>query len=108
MANASNTYYLLGSAVGPHPYPWLVRELQRVIGVEARRQMLEDHGGLPEHAVRLLEDDRLLLVFPEGARGTAKLFKDRNSLVRFGTGFMRLALQTGTPIVPTAPIAPVA
>lgn len=58
--------------------------------------------GLPEHAVRLLEDDRLLMVFPEGARGTAKLYKERNSLVRFGTGFMRLALQTGTPIVPTA------
>lgn len=58
--------------------------------------------GLPEHAVRLLEDDRLLLVFPEGARGTAKLYKERYSLVRFGTGFMRLALQTGTPVVPFA------
>lgn len=58
--------------------------------------------GLPEHAVRLLEDDRLLMVFPEGARGTAKLYPARNSLVRFGTGFIRLALQTGTPIVPTA------
>jgi 1-acyl-sn-glycerol-3-phosphate acyltransferase len=39
-------------------------------------------------------------VFPEGARGTAKLFWSRNSLVHFGTGFMRLALQTSTPIVP--------
>lgn len=58
--------------------------------------------GLPEHAIRLLEADRLLLVFPEGARGTAKLYPDRNSLVRFGTGFMRLALQTGSPIVPVA------
>jgi len=58
--------------------------------------------GLPEHAVRLLEDDRLLMVFPEGARGTEKLYPQRNSLVRFGTGFIRLALQTGTPIVPTA------
>lgn len=57
-------------------------------------------SGLPEHAVRLLNDDRLLLVFPEGARGTAKLFPERHSLVQFGTGFMRLALQTGTPIVP--------
>ncbi len=56
--------------------------------------------GLPEHAVRLLEDERLLLVFPEGARGTAKLYKDRDSLVSFGTGFARLALQTKTPIVP--------
>jgi 1-acyl-sn-glycerol-3-phosphate acyltransferase len=58
--------------------------------------------GLPEHAVRLLEDDRLLMVFPEGARGTAKLYKDRWSLVGFGTGFVRLALQTRTPIVPLA------
>lgn len=58
--------------------------------------------GLPENAVRLLEDDRLLMVFPEGARGTAKLYKDRDSLVGFGTGFVRLALRTGTPIVPFA------
>jgi 1-acyl-sn-glycerol-3-phosphate acyltransferase len=56
--------------------------------------------GLPEHAVRLLEDDRLLMVFPEGARGTAKLFHERFSLVDFGTGFMRLALKTRTPIIP--------
>jgi 1-acyl-sn-glycerol-3-phosphate acyltransferase len=56
--------------------------------------------GLPEHAERLLQDDRLLMVFPEGARGTAKLYKERYSLVDFGTGFMRLALKTKTPIVP--------
>jgi 1-acyl-sn-glycerol-3-phosphate acyltransferase len=56
--------------------------------------------GLPEHARRMLEDDRLLMVFPEGARGTAKLFTERNSLVEFGTGFVRLALETNTPIVP--------
>ncbi|MGV3620658.1 MAG: lysophospholipid acyltransferase family protein [Archangium sp.] len=56
--------------------------------------------GLPEHAERLLQDDRLLMVFPEGAKGTAKLFKDRYSLVDFGTGFVRLALKTRTPIVP--------
>ncbi|MBL8910792.1 MAG: 1-acyl-sn-glycerol-3-phosphate acyltransferase [Archangium sp.] len=56
--------------------------------------------GLPEHAERLLLDDRLLMVFPEGAKGTAKLFKERHSLVDFGTGFVRLALKTKTPIVP--------
>jgi len=56
--------------------------------------------GLPEHAIRLLEEDRLLMVFPEGARGTAKLWKERYSLVDFGTGFMRLALKTQTPIIP--------
>lgn len=58
--------------------------------------------GLPEHAARLLEDDRLLVVFPEGTRGTAKLFPERDSLVRFGTGFARLALETGKPVVPFA------
>lgn len=56
--------------------------------------------GLPEHAERLLHDERLLLVFPEGAKGTAKLYKERYTLVEFGTGFMRLALKTKTPIVP--------
>jgi 1-acyl-sn-glycerol-3-phosphate acyltransferase len=56
--------------------------------------------GLPENAARLLADERLLLVFPEGVRGTAKLYPDRNSLVDFGTGFMRLAVETHTPIVP--------
>lgn len=59
-------------------------------------------AGLPQHAIRLLEDERLLMVFPEGARGTAKLYRERDSLVSFGTGFIRLALQTKTPIVPFA------
>src|SRR5262249_14991745 len=58
--------------------------------------------GLPEHAERLLHDERLLMVFPEGARGTAKLYKERYSLVEFGTGFMRLALKTHAPIIPFA------
>lgn len=56
--------------------------------------------GLPEHAARLLADDRLLMVFPEGARGTAKLYHERNTLVKFGTGFLRLAMETRTPIIP--------
>jgi len=46
-----STYYLLGSAVGPHPYPWLVRELQAVIGEEARAQFAERTGGLPDAVV---------------------------------------------------------
>ena len=46
-----DTYYLLGSAVGPHPYPYLVRELQSVIGREARAQMLEETGALPDAVI---------------------------------------------------------
>ena len=45
------TFYLLGSAVGPHPYPWLVRELQAVIGREARAQVARRLGRLPDAAV---------------------------------------------------------
>ena len=58
--------------------------------------------GTPESALELLEAERLLMIFPEGSRGTAKLYGDRNRLVSFGSGFMRLALQTRTPIVPFA------
>jgi tryptophan synthase beta chain len=51
VSDPDGTYYCLGSAVGPHPYPYLVRELQAVIGREARAQMLEQSGGLPDIAV---------------------------------------------------------
>jgi tryptophan synthase beta chain len=47
VADPLETFYCLGSAVGPHPYPYLVRELQAVIGREARAQMLERTGALP-------------------------------------------------------------
>lgn len=56
--------------------------------------------GNPDQAKRLLNAERIILAFPEGARGTAKLAKDADSLVGFGTGFMRLALETKSPIVP--------
>ncbi|MEY4551028.1 MAG: hypothetical protein RL685_7223 [Pseudomonadota bacterium] len=58
--------------------------------------------GLPQHALQLLRDDRMLLVFPEGTRGTQKLFWNRYSLGQFGTGFVRLAMRTQSPIVPFA------
>ena len=48
VTDPTNTFYLLGSALGPHPYPYLVRELQAVIGREARAQIQEMAGGLPD------------------------------------------------------------
>ena len=48
VSDPDETYYLLGSVVGPHPYPYLVRELQSVIGREARQQMLQAAGALPD------------------------------------------------------------
>lgn len=47
ITNVENTYYLLGSVVGPHPYPTLVRDFQRVIGIETKKQILEKEGRLP-------------------------------------------------------------
>ncbi|MGD2060416.1 MAG: tryptophan synthase subunit beta [Acidimicrobiia bacterium] len=51
VSDPDGTYYLLGSAVGPHPYPSMVAGLQSVIGHETRAQMLDQHGSLPDVAV---------------------------------------------------------
>lgn len=60
--------------------------------------------GVPENARRLLELGEAILVFPEGSRGISKSFVHRYKLTDFGLGFMRLALETQTPIVPVAVI----
>jgi 1-acyl-sn-glycerol-3-phosphate acyltransferase len=60
--------------------------------------------GVPENATRLLAQGEALLVFPEGARGISKTFDQRYKLTEFGLGFMRLAIETETPVVPVAVI----
>jgi tryptophan synthase beta chain len=86
IANVETTHYLIGSCVGPHPYPEIVRELQTVIGFEAREQLLAAEGRLPEAAVAcvgggsnaiglfagFLEDGEVRLVGVEAA-GAASL-----------------------------------
>ncbi len=75
VTNVGSTHYIIGSAVGPAPYPALVRDLQRVIGDEAREQALAAEGGLPgaRHRVRRwrLERDRDLLPVHRRRRGGA-------------------------------------
>ena len=51
VTNVETTHYLIGSVVGPHPYPMLVRDFQSVIGLEARAQILEAEGRLPDYVV---------------------------------------------------------
>ena len=56
--------------------------------------------GNPENTRRLLQDDEAILVFPEGVRGISKLYRERYQLKDFSAGFMRLAMETKTPIIP--------
>src|SRR4030042_2001394 len=51
VSHPEESYYLIGSGVGPHPYPMMVRDFQSVIGREARAQMLTETGSLPDYAV---------------------------------------------------------
>ncbi|MGA2327718.1 MAG: tryptophan synthase subunit beta [Bryobacteraceae bacterium] len=86
VTNVATTYYLLGSALGTHPYPLMVRDFQRVIGEEARRQILEAEGRLPDailacvgggsNAIGIfhpfLADEKVRLIGVEaGGRGSA-------------------------------------
>jgi len=66
VTNFSNTHYLLGSVLGAHPYPWMVRDFQSVIGREARAQILEAEGRLPD----------LLLACVGGGSNAIGLFHD--------------------------------
>ena len=51
VSNLQDTYYILGSALGPHPYPTIVRDFQKIIGIEARQQILDKIGKLPNELV---------------------------------------------------------
>jgi 1-acyl-sn-glycerol-3-phosphate acyltransferase len=73
--------------------PWVSVVIRKVGGVAAS----------PFNALRLLEQDQLVAVFPEGVKGTGKPFRERYRLQRFGRGgFVELALRTGAPLVPVA------
>ena len=66
VTNVETTYYLLGSALGPHPYPLMVRDFQSVIGREAREQLIEKEGRLPD----------LLIACVGGGSNSIGLFHD--------------------------------
>jgi tryptophan synthase beta chain len=97
VSDPDGTYYSLGSAVGPHPYPYLVRELQAVIGREARAQMIELAGRLPDVAVAcvgggsnaiglfhpFLNDEVRLLGVEAGGRGAG--LGDNAASLTYGT-----------------------
>jgi tryptophan synthase beta chain len=81
VTNARDTYYLLGSVVGPHPYPMMVRDFQSIIGQETKRQIVEKVGRLPDYIIacvgggsnaigifyHFLDDKRVKLIGVEAA-----------------------------------------
>jgi 1-acyl-sn-glycerol-3-phosphate acyltransferase len=101
--------FMIGTAIlEEHPLPRFARYLVVNWAFELPYVSLaiRKFGGVPAspyNAIRLLEEDELVGVFPEGVKGTGKDFKDRYRLQRFGRGgFVEIALRTGAPIVPVA------
>jgi tryptophan synthase beta chain len=107
VASVDSTHYLLGSVLGPHPYPLMVREFQSVIGQEARRQMVSDVGRLPDAVVAcvgggsnalgifdaFVDDDRVRLIGVEA--GGEDLAAGRHA-ARFAGGSVGLLHGTRT------------
>jgi tryptophan synthase beta chain len=101
VTNVQNTYYLLGSCVGPHPYPTIVRDFQSVIGRECRSQILEAEGMLPDYVIAcvgggsnaigifhpFIEDDVKLIGVEAGGKGEL-LGEHAGSLVRGSEGVL--------------------
>ncbi len=75
--NIEDTHYIIGSAVGPHPYPTMVRDFQKVIGEEIRQQSLEKLGGLPNYVVACIGGG-------SNAIGTFYDFREEKSVKLFG------------------------
>jgi tryptophan synthase beta chain len=99
VTDPAGTYYLIGSAVGAHPYPYLVRELQRVIGEEARMQMLERAGGLPDAAFACVGggSNAIGLFYPLLGDADIELIGVEAGGTGSGLGQNAATLATGTP-----------
>jgi tryptophan synthase beta chain len=99
VANVSDTYYLIGSAAGPHPYPMMVRDFQTVIGREARVQILEAEGRLPDALVACVGggSNAIGLFHPFLADETVRLYGVEASGEGMESGRHAAALNGGRP-----------
>ena len=93
VSNPDDTFYCLGSALGPHPYPYLVRELQSVIGREARAQILERTGALPDILVACVGGGSNAIGLFHAFLGDAsvQIYRRRGGRTRPGPGRQRRA-----------------
>ena len=88
VTNVEDTYYILGSALGPHPFPKIVRDFQRVIGVETRKQILEKEGRLPNAVVACIGGG-------SNAIGMFHPFVDDEEVALYGVEAAGAGLETG-------------
>ncbi|WP_203248346.1 tryptophan synthase subunit beta [Sporosarcina beigongshangi] len=88
VANVEDTHYILGSALGPHPFPKIVRDFQRVIGVETRRQIIEKAGRLPDAVVACIGGG-------SNAIGMFHPFLDDEKVALYGVEAAGSGLETG-------------
>ncbi len=88
VTNVEDTHYILGSALGPHPFPKIVRDFQRVIGVETRKQILQKEGRLPDAVVACIGGG-------SNAIGMFHPFVDDASVVLYGVEAAGSGLETG-------------
>lgn len=125
VANVDSTHYVIGSVVGPHPYPQLVGDLQSVIGDEARRQMLNQAGSLPDAVVacvgggsnaigifRGFLEDRAVAIYGVEAAGSGQTGAPHSAAVGLGRpgvlhGALSYLLQDGDgQVLPAHSVAP--
>lgn len=88
VTNVEDTHYILGSALGPHPFPKIVRDFQRVIGVETRRQIMQKEGRLPDAVVACIGGG-------SNAIGMFHPFVDDESVALYGVEAAGSGLETG-------------
>lgn len=76
VANVEDTFYMIGSVVGPHPYPTMVRDFQRIIGDEVKEQIIETEGKLPTHLIACVGggSDAMGLFYPFKEDESVKIF----------------------------------
>jgi len=99
VTHVATTYYCIGSVMGPHPYPTIVRDFQRVIGVEARRQILEREGRLPDVLVACVGggSNAIGLFHPFLGDAGVRLVGVEAAGEGLGSGRHGAALSAGTP-----------
>ncbi|WP_016991637.1 tryptophan synthase subunit beta [Lysinibacillus boronitolerans] len=88
VTNVEDTHYILGSALGPHPFPKIVRDFQRVIGVETRKQIMQKEGRLPDAVVACIGGG-------SNAIGMFHPFVDDESVALYGVEAAGSGLETG-------------